>query len=138
MTRNTVVNQLTKASVEMKRKLKAALSEIEFVATTTDCWTAHRRGFIGVTAHWFNPQTMQALRVLNLLMPEACWTKMTTWNISYTITILSYGLNYPDFVFFIAQALTILEATWTVRLRITSLRAPNHLRKRTSSSSFPP
>ena len=59
MTRNTVVNQVTKASAEMKRKLKAALGEIEFVATTTDCWTAHRRGFIGVTAHWFNPQTMQ-------------------------------------------------------------------------------
>ncbi|XP_056453390.1 uncharacterized protein LOC130388084 [Gadus chalcogrammus] len=59
MTRNTVVNKVTKASVEMKRNLKAALSEIEFIATTTDCWTAHRRGFIGVTAHWFNPQTMQ-------------------------------------------------------------------------------
>ncbi|GAA6093660.1 uncharacterized protein LOC119262030 [Tachysurus ichikawai] len=59
MTRNTVVNKVTKASVEMKRKLKAALSEIEFIATTTDCWTAHCRGFIGVTAHWFNPQTMQ-------------------------------------------------------------------------------
>ncbi len=59
MTRNTVVNKVTQASVEMKRKLKAALSEIEFIATTTASWTAHRRGFIGVTAHWFNPQTMQ-------------------------------------------------------------------------------
>lgn len=59
MTRNTVVNKVTKAFVEMKRKLKAALSEIEFVATTTDCWTAHRRSLIGVTAHWFNPQTMR-------------------------------------------------------------------------------
>lgn len=59
MTRNTVVNKVTKASVEMKIKLKAALAEIEFIATTTDCWMAHRRGFIGVTAHWFNPQTLQ-------------------------------------------------------------------------------
>lgn len=59
MMRNTVVNQVTKASVEMKSKLKAALCEIEFIATTTDCWTAHHRGFIGVTVHWFNPQTMQ-------------------------------------------------------------------------------
>lgn len=41
MTCNTVVNKVTKASVEKKRKLKAALSEIEFIATTTDCWTAH-------------------------------------------------------------------------------------------------
>ncbi|KAI4889111.1 hypothetical protein NFI96_025223 [Prochilodus magdalenae] len=59
ITRNTVVDKVTKTSIEMKRKLKAALSEIEFIATTTDCWTAHRRSFIGVTAHWFNPQTMQ-------------------------------------------------------------------------------
>ncbi|KAL0172202.1 hypothetical protein M9458_032513, partial [Cirrhinus mrigala] len=59
MTCNTVRNKVTKASVEMKRKLKAALSEIEYIATTADCWTAHRRCFIGVTAHWFNPQTMQ-------------------------------------------------------------------------------
>ena len=59
MTRNTVVNKVTTASVEMKRKLTAALGEVQFIATTTDCWTAHRRTFIGVTAHWFNPQTMQ-------------------------------------------------------------------------------
>uniref|UniRef100_A0AAR2KCB7 HAT C-terminal dimerisation domain-containing protein n=1 Tax=Pygocentrus nattereri TaxID=42514 RepID=A0AAR2KCB7_PYGNA len=59
MTRNTVVNKVTKASIEMRRKLKAALSEIEFIATTTDCWTAHNRSLIGVTAHWFNPQTLQ-------------------------------------------------------------------------------
>ncbi|XP_051809094.1 uncharacterized protein LOC127535333 [Acanthochromis polyacanthus] len=59
MTRNTVVNKVTNAAVEMKSKLKAALSEIEFIATTTDCWTAHCRSFIGVTAHWFNSQTMQ-------------------------------------------------------------------------------
>lgn len=59
MTRNTVVNKVTKASTDMKIKLKTALNEVEFIATTTDCWTAHRRGFIGVTAHWFNPQTME-------------------------------------------------------------------------------
>ncbi|KAL2097076.1 hypothetical protein ACEWY4_006283 [Coilia grayii] len=58
MTRNTVVNKVMKASTDMKIKLKAALNEVEFIATTTDCWTAHRCGFIGVTAHWFNPQTM--------------------------------------------------------------------------------
>ena len=171
MTRNTVVNKVTKASVEIKRKLNPALSDFQFIATTTDCWTAHRRSFIGVTAHWFNPQSMQrscaawhasnleghtfsalavndihtefnirenvrtttdngsnflkafrvygqtdettilnlqervtekrmmvakmritmkkrkVVRVLNLLMLEPCWRKMTTWNTSYPSTI---------------------------------------------------
>lgn len=59
MTRNTVVNKVTKASTEMKKNLKAALSEVEVIATTTDCWTSHHRSFLGVTAHWFDPQTMQ-------------------------------------------------------------------------------
>lgn len=51
----------------------------------------------------------------------------------FTFAILSYNLNVLTLV--ITQALTISEATWTVRLRITSVRAPSHLRKRTS---FPP
>ncbi|XDV35100.1 hypothetical protein PO909_005128 [Leuciscus waleckii] len=55
---NTVVNKVEKASLEMKNNLKTALSELQFIATTTDCWTAYRRGFIGVTAHWIDPQTM--------------------------------------------------------------------------------
>ena len=35
---------------------------------------------------------------------------MTTWNISYTITILSYGLNYPDFVFFYCTGLDYIRS----------------------------
>ncbi|XP_075309263.1 uncharacterized protein LOC142370722 [Odontesthes bonariensis] len=58
MSRNTVVNKIQKASLEMKNNLKAAMSEIDFIGTTTDCWTAYRRGFLGVTAHWIDPQSM--------------------------------------------------------------------------------
>lgn len=59
MTCNIVVNKITKASVEMKRKLKAALNEREFKATKADCWTTHYRSLIGVNVQWFDPQTMQ-------------------------------------------------------------------------------
>ncbi|KAL2102079.1 hypothetical protein ACEWY4_003840 [Coilia grayii] len=59
MSRNTLVNKIQKASLEMRNNLKAALSEIEFIGTTTDCWTAYRRGFLGVTAHWIDPQSMK-------------------------------------------------------------------------------
>lgn len=35
------------------------MSEVEFIATTTDYWTAHRRSFTGVTAYWIEPETMK-------------------------------------------------------------------------------
>ncbi|KAL0147819.1 hypothetical protein M9458_056896, partial [Cirrhinus mrigala] len=59
MSRGTVKNRVEKAALVMKNNLKAALGKIEFIATTTDCWTSHRRSFIGVTAHWLEPQTLQ-------------------------------------------------------------------------------
>ena len=58
MSRGTMKNKVEKATLEMKNNLKAARSEVEFIATTTDCWTAHRRSFLGVTAHWIEPETM--------------------------------------------------------------------------------
>ncbi|XP_060782746.1 uncharacterized protein LOC132889959 [Neoarius graeffei] len=58
MSRNTVVNKIQKMSLEMKNNLKAAMSKIDYIGTTTDCWTAYRRGFLGVTAHWIDPTTM--------------------------------------------------------------------------------
>lgn len=59
MSRNTVVNRIQKASLEMRNNLKAEMSKIDFIGTTTDCWTAYRRGFLGVTAHWIDPQSMK-------------------------------------------------------------------------------
>lgn len=59
MSRGSVKNRVEKAALVMKNNLKAALGKIEFIATTTDCWTSHRRSFIGVTAHWLEPQTLQ-------------------------------------------------------------------------------
>ena len=59
MSRGTVKNKVDKATLEMKKNLKAAMRKVEFIGTTTDCWTAHRKGFIGVTAHWIEPTTLQ-------------------------------------------------------------------------------
>ncbi|XP_041852003.1 uncharacterized protein LOC121646934 isoform X2 [Melanotaenia boesemani] len=57
--RGTVKNRVVKATQDMKKNLKAAMSKVQFIATTTDCWTAHRRSFLGVTAHWLDPLTMR-------------------------------------------------------------------------------
>ncbi|XP_045029271.1 uncharacterized protein LOC116923342 [Daphnia magna] len=35
-----------------KQILIAELENVEHVSTTADCWTSHRRSFLGMTAHW--------------------------------------------------------------------------------------
>lgn len=41
MSRGTVKIKGEKATQKMKNNLKEAMSEIEFIATITGCWTAH-------------------------------------------------------------------------------------------------
>jgi hypothetical protein len=43
----------------VKKNLKEAMDKVEHVATTTDCWSAHGRSFIGVTGHWIDPETLE-------------------------------------------------------------------------------
>ena len=49
--RYQVVKSLEQKFESSKDALKHTLAEVEFVATTADCWTAHRRSYLEVTAH---------------------------------------------------------------------------------------
>lgn len=63
MSRTTVRRKIDNATAVMKNQVKEAMRHTAYIATTTDCWTARRRSFIGVTAHWLDPGTFQRLSV---------------------------------------------------------------------------
>ncbi|XP_028854977.1 uncharacterized protein LOC114801150 isoform X1 [Denticeps clupeoides] len=55
MSRTTVRRKIDSATSKMKERLMNEMKTVPYIDTTTDCWTARRRSFIGVTAHWLDP-----------------------------------------------------------------------------------
>ena len=42
---------------------KEALEVVDVVCTTVDAWTAYLRSYLGMTAHWIDPKTLQRQKV---------------------------------------------------------------------------
>ncbi|XP_048097169.1 uncharacterized protein LOC125293344 [Alosa alosa] len=63
MSRTTLRRKIDEAAIVMKRNIKEAMDKVDFIATTTDCWSARRRGFLGVTAHWVDPNSLERCSV---------------------------------------------------------------------------
>lgn len=57
--RKTFSKYLDNEYAKMEVELKKTFEKLEHVSTTADIWTAHNKSFLGVTAHWINPQNMQ-------------------------------------------------------------------------------
>ena len=50
--RYSIVKTLEKKHESSKAAVKSAMTSVEFVVSTADCWIAHRRSYLGVTVHW--------------------------------------------------------------------------------------
>jgi len=57
--RQTFRTRLEGHFAKMKNNLIDALSRVPFVATTADAWSKHRRGFLGMTVTWLDPDNMK-------------------------------------------------------------------------------
>ena len=57
--RATVKRRFDEMVCAMKVNIRDTLRPLSFVATTTDCWSAHRRSYIGVTVHWIDPESLE-------------------------------------------------------------------------------
>ncbi len=56
--RKTIMSRLELRAEAMKQHLIEILHKVSWVSTTTDCWSAHHRAFIGVTVHWIDEESM--------------------------------------------------------------------------------
>ncbi|KAJ8273932.1 hypothetical protein GJAV_G00107110 [Gymnothorax javanicus] len=59
ISRPTVRARICEAADHMRKTLVAALDKVRFVATTTDCWSAHQKSYLGVTCHWIEEESLE-------------------------------------------------------------------------------
>ena len=61
MCRATVTKRIDEKANLTKNNVRDAMAKVQQVATTPDCWTAHRRSYIRVTAHWIDNETLDRM-----------------------------------------------------------------------------
>ncbi|XP_014778309.1 uncharacterized protein LOC106874908 isoform X2 [Octopus bimaculoides] len=59
MSRRTLGRQIINLHTDLKQYLIRVLGDVQWVATTADCWFAHKKGYLGMTVHWLDPITRQ-------------------------------------------------------------------------------
>lgn len=59
ISRTTVRARIGNAADQLKKTMIAELDKVKFVATTTDCWSAHQKSYLGVTCHWIEEKSLE-------------------------------------------------------------------------------
>nr|XP_020633791.1 uncharacterized protein LOC110070446 [Pogona vitticeps] len=59
MCSETLRDSIEKRSFSMRERLVKRMGPVAYIATTADCWTDGRKSFLGVTAHWISPTTLE-------------------------------------------------------------------------------
>ncbi|XP_059203493.1 uncharacterized protein zgc:161969 isoform X2 [Centropristis striata] len=59
MDRVTLFTKVDQGFSRMREELMAKLTNIQYVCTTADIWTANSRSFFGMTCHWIDTQSLE-------------------------------------------------------------------------------
>lgn len=58
MCSKTLKERIDRKIEELKECIIKKMAAVDYVATTTDCWSHGKKSYVGVTAHWINPSTL--------------------------------------------------------------------------------
>ncbi|KAM4724785.1 uncharacterized protein FYW61_013082 [Anableps anableps] len=64
MSRRTLSRRMLASHEQLEEYLIRLLENIPWVATTADCWSAHNKSYLGMTAHWLDPKTRTRRRAV--------------------------------------------------------------------------
>ncbi|KAB0795331.1 hypothetical protein PPYR_12170 [Photinus pyralis] len=64
ISRRTLGRRIADSHTLLKQRLIKILDKIDWVATTADCWSAHNKSYLGMTAHWLDPATRARMRAV--------------------------------------------------------------------------
>lgn len=59
ISRRTTNRRIKQRFDDYKNELKSTLKDIDHICITADIWSAKRRSFFGVTAHWIDIDTLE-------------------------------------------------------------------------------
>lgn len=59
MDRVTLFTKVDQGFSRMREELMAKLSNVQYVCTTADIWTANSRSFFGMTCHWIDAESLE-------------------------------------------------------------------------------
>lgn len=79
----TVRLKTDKATAVMKEQVEGTMRKTAYIATTTDYWTARRRSFIGVTAHWLDPGSLRGVLLALHAGSRRTLTHLMSWHVQW-------------------------------------------------------
>lgn len=91
---STLKRRYCELAMTISQNVKSVLNDVNYVATTTDGWSIRGRAFLGVTAHWIDPNSI-----------ERSWAALSCERLqgSHTYDVLAGAVSSIHIRFGIAQ-----------------------------------